>query len=80
MLSGRPACRLTSLWFTQALKFSKLGQVIHSGIPQVVGSVDGSHIPIIKPPNSGDDYINRKGFHSILLQVGSTLSMCACLL
>jgi hypothetical protein len=53
----------------QAAKFRLRGLGAHEGIPQVVGSIDGSHIPIIKPPHSGDDYINRKGTHSILLQV-----------
>lgn len=33
-----------------------------AGFPQVVGSVDGCHIPILK------DYVNRKKFHSIILQ------------
>ncbi|XP_020895254.1 putative nuclease HARBI1 [Exaiptasia diaphana] len=35
---------------------------------QVVGSVDGFHIPILKPNDSPEDYINRKKFHSIILQ------------
>jgi hypothetical protein len=56
---------------TQAHAFSELGQGAHPGIPQVVGSIDGSHIPITKPAASGDEYINRKGVHSILLQVTS---------
>lgn len=36
--------------------------------PQCTGAIDGSHIPIIAPPVSPKDYVNRKGFHSILLQ------------
>ena len=36
-----------------------------SGIPQLVGAADGTHIPIEKPANTGDAYINRKGFFSM---------------
>ncbi|XP_061475754.1 uncharacterized protein LOC133381148 [Rhineura floridana] len=38
------------------------------GFPQVVGVVDGCHIPIMAPTGQGKVYINRKGFYSILLQ------------
>lgn len=47
-----------------ALQFEQI-----KGIPHVVGAVDGSHIPIIGPTQQAPDYFNRKGFHSILLQV-----------
>jgi hypothetical protein len=38
------------------------------GFPQCFGAVDGSHIPIIAPSMDPQDYYNRKGFHSIVLQ------------
>uniref|UniRef100_A0A1A8RNV6 Zgc:113227 n=1 Tax=Nothobranchius rachovii TaxID=451742 RepID=A0A1A8RNV6_9TELE len=38
------------------------------GIPQCVGAIDGSHIPIIAPQGFHTDYFNRKGWHSIILQ------------
>ena len=38
------------------------------GFPQVVGAIDGSHIPILKPIECPSDYYNRKGFYSLLLQ------------
>ncbi|MCO5568398.1 hypothetical protein L7F22_022097 [Adiantum nelumboides] len=39
------------------------------GIPNVIGAIDGSHIPIIAPRENAVDYFNRKEFHSILLQL-----------
>ena len=38
------------------------------GFPQVIGAIDGSHIPILKPTESPSDYFCRKGFYSIILQ------------
>ena len=39
-----------------------------SGFPQVGGAVDGCHIPIKAPNEYPEDYYNRKGWHSIILQ------------
>ena len=36
--------------------------------PQVAGVIDGCHIPIIAPEEHHEDYHNRKGYHSIILQ------------
>ncbi|XP_056102071.1 uncharacterized protein LOC130081126 [Rhinichthys klamathensis goyatoka] len=39
------------------------------GLPQCVGAIDGSHIPIIIAPKEYHyDCFNRKGWHSIILQ------------
>ena len=35
---------------------------------KVIGAIDGCHIPIKAPRQNQDVYINRKGFHSIVLQ------------
>ena len=40
----------------------------HWRMPQCVGAIDGSHIPIIAPEEYPRDYFNRKGWHSIILQ------------
>jgi hypothetical protein len=49
---------------------------IRGCIPNVVGAVDGTHIPILIPSNDHIDYINRKSQHSLVFQgvaVGTTL-------
>src|SRR6266542_4037011 len=38
-------------------------------IPNIIGAIDGSHIPIKAPHLFPVDYFNRKGFYSIVLQV-----------
>ena len=38
------------------------------GFPQCGGVIDGTHIPIVAPPQSATDFYNRKGFYSIVLQ------------
>jgi hypothetical protein len=40
-----------------------------TGFPGVFGCVDGTHIAIRAPSQDSGSYYNRKGFHSILLQV-----------
>lgn len=37
--------------------------------PKVIGAVDGTHIKIAAPKLHPEAYINRKGYHSIQLQV-----------
>lgn len=37
-------------------------------IPGVIGLIDGTHIRFLKPKEDPDSYINRKKYHSILLQ------------
>lgn len=38
------------------------------GFPGVIGAIDGTHIQIDPPKEGSDDYINRKGYHSVVLQ------------
>ena len=38
------------------------------GIPLIIGTIDGSHIPIIAPIHDPVSYYCRKGFYSCLLQ------------
>ncbi len=38
------------------------------GFPMCAGATDGTHIPILAPSESHAQHINRKGYHSILMQ------------
>ena len=38
------------------------------GFPACFGAIDGTHIPISAPYLAHSDYINRKGYHSIVMQ------------
>jgi len=40
-----------------------------SGFPNTIGAIDGTHIRIDAPKENPADYVNRKGFHSIQLQL-----------
>ena len=37
------------------------------GFPQVAGSIDWSHICIVRPCESDSDYFNRKGYYAIII-------------
>ncbi|KAA8593996.1 hypothetical protein FQN60_004830, partial [Etheostoma spectabile] len=56
--------------FPDQEKFAKMAAYTERrwGIPQCVGAIDGSHIPIIAPQEYHCEYFNRKGWHSIILQ------------
>lgn len=36
-------------------------------IPQLIGAIDGTHIPMLPPADGYRDYINRKGWPSMVL-------------
>lgn len=38
------------------------------GFPMCCGAIDGTHIPIVAPKQNPADYINRKKYHSIVMQ------------
>ena len=46
------------------------------GFSQVGGVIDGCHIPILAPEEHHEDYQNRKGYHSIILQRVVDLEYC----
>lgn len=56
-MSNRNQCEETSQYFEQRF-----------GIPRVIGSIDGSHIRILPPQEGYRDFVNRKGWPSVVLQ------------
>ena len=51
----------------EALEIAQRNYEAHK-IPQIYGAIDGSHIPIRAPSDGYRDYVNRKGWTSIVLQ------------
>lgn len=49
---------------------SMTNSMCHSGLPNVIGAIDCTHIPIKAPPGPNEgDFVNRKGIHSVNVQV-----------
>ncbi|XP_049429633.1 uncharacterized protein LOC125887123 [Epinephelus fuscoguttatus] len=44
--------------------------------PQCAGAIGGTHIPIAPPRDNPDDYLNRKGWHSVILQAVVDHNIC----
>ncbi|KAJ8245206.1 hypothetical protein GJAV_G00273900 [Gymnothorax javanicus] len=38
------------------------------GMPQIMGCIDGTHIPVLPPSDGYKDFVNRKGWPSFILQ------------
>ena len=36
--------------------------------PNTFGAIDGTHIPVTAPADGGRDFVNRKGWASVILQ------------
>ena len=54
-------------------KQHELEGIVHTykrkwGFPGCFGAIDGTHIPILAPAENHTDYINRKGYHSVVMQ------------
>ncbi|XP_069751979.1 uncharacterized protein [Narcine bancroftii] len=45
------------------------GFEVYRGMPQCAGAIDGTQIHVTPPAEFQADYLNRKGFHSIKLEV-----------
>ena len=60
-----PLLALYIKWPTVGVRGKAMGP---NGTFRMVGAIDGSHIPISEPCKHQENYVNRKGFHSIVLQ------------
>jgi hypothetical protein len=49
-------------------EYIKVVFLMAQGLPDVIGAIDGCHIPIKAPRENDSEYINRKCFHSLQLQ------------
>lgn len=54
--------------FAEQNEIARENQLNH-GLPDIMGYLDGTHIPLAGCPKSDKDYVNRKGFPSMQLQV-----------
>ncbi|MCL4157690.1 UNVERIFIED_CONTAM: hypothetical protein GTU68_037841 [Idotea baltica] len=52
----------------QEIRANKEGFYALAGFPNVLGCVDGTHIPIMRPKEFEWQYVNRKFYHSINVQ------------
>ncbi|XP_039953242.1 protein ALP1-like [Bactrocera tryoni] len=58
------------------IKFPKLEEALiianefekKSCIPNIIGAIDGTHVPVLPPSDGFLDFINRKGWPSIVMQ------------
>lgn len=54
---------------TGEMLFFHLNHLLLTGFPQVIGCVDGTQIRISTPKANESDYVNRKDFNSLNVQV-----------
>lgn len=47
----------------------KMGLFNNWGLPGVIGAIDCTHVAILKPAHEEHNFINRKGYHSLNVQV-----------
>lgn len=72
----KDVCEAINQRLSRVIKFpqgEELEQVINNyekkwGMPMCAGAIDGTHIPILAPEESHLVYVNRKGYHSIIMQ------------
>ena len=55
---------------TMIMPKSRTYSICSPGFPNVIGAIDCTHVPIKAPPGPNEgDFVNRKGFHSVNVQV-----------
>lgn len=46
------------------------------GFPATIGCVDGTHVAILKPVQDAHNYLNRKGYYSLNVQIICDADLC----
>ena len=72
----KDVCRAITNLLSKVISFPQGDQLLHVidgydrkwGFPMCAGAIDGTHIPILAPTESHAEYVNRKGYHSIIMQ------------
>jgi hypothetical protein len=72
----KDVCRAITNCLSKVISFPQGDQLLHVihgyerkwGFPMCAGAIDGTHIPILAPTESHAEYVNRKGYHSIIMQ------------
>ena len=72
----KDVCQAITKRLLSMISFPSGGNLVHViqgyekewEFPMCAGAVDGTHIPIHAPHESHTDYVNRKGYHSIIMQ------------
>ena len=75
-LCVRVMCRAITKRLAKVINFPQVNQLLEViegyektwDFPMCAGAIDGIHIPILAPWESHLEYVNRKGYHSILMQ------------
>ena len=75
-LCVRDVCKAITSKLSYVVSFphgDELVQIINDyeqrwGFPMFAGAIDGTHIPIVAPSECHAEYVNRKGYHSIIMQ------------
>ncbi|XP_053896290.1 uncharacterized protein LOC128843456 isoform X1 [Malaclemys terrapin pileata] len=59
---------ITELLLQKVVTLGNVDGFTAMGFPNCGGAIDGTHIPILAPEHQGTQYINRKGYFSVVLE------------
>lgn len=69
---GQVGCAIDKVLASQVTTLGNAQEITggfaRMGFPNCVGTADGTHVPVICPPNQGTEFINTKWYFSIACQ------------